>query len=191
VLTEVKELSNNLSLSIHSFVLDDKLVDKYKIDKIPATIITDKDDRDFGIRFYGIPAGYEFVSLMHAIKMVGDGDAGLHATTVEQLKTIDTPVHLQVFVTPTCPYCPAAVQLAHSFAYLNHHIVSDMVEASEFTQLANKFNVMGVPKVIINDTKNFEGSLPESLYLHEVLKAIGQKPKSNLKGQLAKLLHIT
>ena len=72
---EVAELSDNISLEIYDFVADKEIADQYNIDKIPATIIMAGGDEplDYGIRYYGIPSGYEFSSLIHDILMVGEG----------------------------------------------------------------------------------------------------------------------
>ena len=81
------------------------------------------------------------------------------------------PVHIQVFITLTCPYCPMAVQLAHEMAMESTLITSDMVEATEFPHLAHKYDVAAVPKVVMNETIEFEGALPESEFLKYVLEA--------------------
>jgi alkyl hydroperoxide reductase subunit AhpF len=91
--------------------------------------------------------------------------------TKARLKALSNPVHIQVFVTLTCPYCPGAVQTAHKMAMESDLIRADMVEASEFPHLTNKYNVLAVPKVVINETIEFEGALPESQFLEYVLKA--------------------
>ncbi len=78
---------------------------------------------------------------------------------------IDRPMHIQVFVTPTCPYCPRAVRLTHQFAMKSDLIRADMIESTEFPQLANRYEVMAVPKVVINDTIFSEGALPEPHFL--------------------------
>jgi alkyl hydroperoxide reductase subunit AhpF len=75
------------------------MTNKYKIDKIPATVIMGEDDK--GIRFYGIPSGYEFVTLLDTIKMVSAGQSGLGDKSREFLAQLKKPVHLQVFITPT------------------------------------------------------------------------------------------
>ena len=72
---------------------------KHNIDKIPATVVMNSSD--FGIRFYGIPARYEFSSLLEAIVMVSQGKSGLSQESSSFLKELKVPVHLQVFVTPT------------------------------------------------------------------------------------------
>lgn len=99
LLTEISELSDKISIEIFNFITDSEMTNKYKIDKIPATVIMGEDDK--GIRFYGIPSGYEFVTLLDTIKMVSSGQSGLGDKSREFLAQLKKPVHLQVFITPT------------------------------------------------------------------------------------------
>lgn len=99
LLEELSALDDKIKLQIFDFKNNRAEVDKYGIDKIPATVIA--NGNDYGIRFYGIPAGYEFSSLLEAIVMVSQGESNLSAESKRLLKEIKTPVHLQVFVTPT------------------------------------------------------------------------------------------
>jgi len=170
LLKEVSGLSDKISLEIFNFVTDKEKVDQYKVDKIPATVIEGKEDQN--IRFYGIPSGYEFASFLEAILRVSKGASGLSANIENQVKKISDPVHIQVFVTPTCPYCQQAALTSYAMAMANDHIHSDVVEVSEFMHLGQKYSVMGVPKVVINETHSFEGALPEHLFLEEVQKAV-------------------
>ena len=114
--------------------------------------------------------------------MVSRGASGLSQRSIEKIKEIDVPVHIQVFVTPTCPYCPSAVHLAHQLAMENDLITADMIEAIEFPDLAEKYMVMGVPKVVMNDVYYFEGALPERHYVDKVVEA-ARKTKEALKQQ--------
>ncbi len=170
LLEELAELSDKISLEVYNFVNDKEATAKYNIDKIPATVI--EGDRDYGIRFYGIPSGYEFSTLLETILMVSRRDSGLSKETREKLQTITQPTRLQVFVTPTCPYCPQAVFLAHQFAMENEHITGDMVEATEFPHLSQRYRVMGVPKTIGNDEPLAEGALPEPAMVDKLLSLI-------------------
>lgn len=70
---EVAELSDLVTLEVHDFIEDQALAESMGIDKIPALAINGENDRDYGIRFYGIPSGYEFTSLLEAILAVGTG----------------------------------------------------------------------------------------------------------------------
>ena len=99
LLEELAALSENLSVEVLNFLLDKEKVAEYGVDKVPATVV--RNGKEFGIRFYGLPAGYEFASLLDAIILVSKGDSGLSAVSRERLAQITEPVHLQVFVTPT------------------------------------------------------------------------------------------
>ena len=170
LLSELQKLSDKIKFEVFDFVKDQAEVKKYGIDKIPATAIT--TDEDFGIRFYGIPGGYEFTTLVQAILTVSTGKTLLKPETVKFLKTLNQDIHLQVFVTPTCAYCPSAVKLAHQMAYLNSKIKADMVEATEFPHLAQKYQVMGVPRTVINETEFQEGAAPEEMILEKIKKVL-------------------
>ena len=96
---EVASLSDKLDIEVHDFVLDKEAVERYGVDKIPAIAV--EGEKDYGVRFYGVPAGYEFSSFIEAIKSVSAGESGLAAKTQEALAGLKDPLHLQVFVTPT------------------------------------------------------------------------------------------
>jgi glutaredoxin-like protein len=99
LMEEIAELSDKVTLEVNNFVTDADAVQKYSIDKIPATVV--EGERDYGIRFFGIPTGYEFGTLIEDMIMVSKGDSGLQPSTREALAQLAEPVHLQVFVTPT------------------------------------------------------------------------------------------
>jgi glutaredoxin-like protein len=99
LLEDLASLSDKLTLEVYNFQLDKEMVEKYQIDKIPATVLLGK--KDYGIRFYGIPSGYEFASLLDEIVALSKNDSGLSAETKDRIKEVKTPLHLQVFVTPT------------------------------------------------------------------------------------------
>jgi glutaredoxin-like protein len=99
LLEEVAGLSDKVSLEVYNFQLDKQKVEEYRVDKIPASVI--EGEKDYGIRYYGAPFGYEFASLLTDIADVSKGDSNLKVETKDALKKIDQKVHLQVFATPT------------------------------------------------------------------------------------------
>ena len=112
LLEEVISLSDKLKLQIHNFNIDKDQVLEYKIARVPAIALVrvetrTKDgveetvDRDYGIRFYGVPAGFEFASLLGDILDVSSGDSGLNEQSKTALAQLKEPVHLQIFTTPT------------------------------------------------------------------------------------------
>ena len=167
---EVAGLSDKLSLEIYDFVADSNKADQYGVDKIPATVIIGR--KDHGIRFFGIPAGYEFTSYLEAIKLVSTGETGLSDKTKAFLDGLERNVHLQVFVTPTCPHCPSAVVLAHKLAFYSDRVRADMVEAMEFPHLSVKYEVQGVPRTVINENVSQEGAAPEALLVKKIMSAL-------------------
>ncbi len=169
LLLELTELSPKLKTEVYDFSKDKEKVRQYNIDKIPAIALVGK--RNYGIRFFGAPSGYEFMALIEDIADVSTGKTKLSTQTKEKLHSITKPVHIQVFTTPTCPYCPQDVRLAHQFAVENESIRADMVEIVEFPFLCQRYSVVGVPKVVINETINFVGALPEERFVEYLLTA--------------------
>ena len=96
---ELAGFSDKLSVEVYNFLLDKERVAEYGIDKVPATVI--RNGKDHGIRFYGIPAGYEFSTILDTILDVSKGDSRLKPETRERLAAITEPLQLEVFVTPT------------------------------------------------------------------------------------------
>jgi len=164
---ELAGLNDKIQAEVHDFVADSELAMQYGVDKVPAIVLL--GEKDYGIRFYGLPYGYEFQSLMSGLTVVSRGKTDLSEETKAQLRAIKVPVHIQVFVTLTCPHCPTAASMAHKFAMENDLIKSDVVDANEFPQLAVKYVVMGVPKTVINEKAEFVGAVPESVFMQQVL----------------------
>lgn len=183
LLTEVCALSDKLMLEKYNIVTDSAVAQMYNIDKIPATAVVGENERDetvdYSIRFFGIPSGYEFLSLLDAILMVSEGDSGLSPESREALQKLTKPMHIQVFVTPSCPYCPPAVAMAHRLAFESQLIRSDMIEAGEFPALASRYAVQAVPKIVINGKESFQGALPEDEYIAKVIAA----EEAEMQGQ--------
>ncbi len=167
---ELGELSDLVTTEMYDFLKDGAKAQELGIDKIPAIAVL--GEQDYGVRFYGIPSGYEFTSLLHTIISVSRGKAELSNEGLEFLATITAPVHIQVFVTPTCPYCPRSVMLSHQMAIASPMIRSDMVEATEFPGLSNKYQVMGVPRTVINEVVHLEGAAPEPMVMDKLREAL-------------------
>ncbi|MGD1994139.1 MAG: thioredoxin family protein [Anaerolineae bacterium] len=167
---EIAELSDQITAEILDFVEDEDQAQALGVDKIPAVAIIGTED--YGVRIYGIPSGYEFTSFLYAIRMVSAGTTELSDAMLETLETVDQPVHMQVFVTPTCPYCPQSVIMAHQMAIASPMVRGDMVEATEFPHLSQKYQVMGVPRTVINESVHIEGAAPEEMIIDKLKEAL-------------------
>jgi alkyl hydroperoxide reductase subunit AhpF len=97
---ELGALDPRLTVESYNFVLDKEKVESLRIARIPAIAILGAE-KDYGIRMYGLPSGYEFGTLVDAILDVSRGESGLSAETKQALLAVTRPVHIQVFSTPT------------------------------------------------------------------------------------------
>ena len=104
LLEEVTAIDNRLTLKVHDIDVDVDIAKLYRVDKTPGIVIAAMNGdqiSDFGIQYSGIPSGHEFSTLIQAILLVSGRDSGLNPQTREFLKNLKSPLHLQVFVTPT------------------------------------------------------------------------------------------
>jgi alkyl hydroperoxide reductase subunit AhpF len=104
LLEEITVLSDKLYFSAFELKENPQLAQLYHVDLTPGLVIIGRDAErplDYGIRFTGIPSGYEFSSLIQDILLVSKRDSGLKPEIRSELKGLTKPVHLQVFVTPT------------------------------------------------------------------------------------------
>ncbi|BBJ27620.1 protein disulfide oxidoreductase [Athalassotoga saccharophila] len=173
ILQELAETNNKITIETHDFD-EDALVKKYNVEMVPAILMLDSEGNDMRIRYYGIPSGYEFSSLIEdVIATSKKGEVDLSSSTLKKLEEIKSPLKLQVFVTPTCPYCPRAVLMAHKLAMKSPNIIGEMIEANEFPDLSMQYNVSSVPHIIINEGEGeFVGALPEDAFVEQIMSVV-------------------
>jgi glutaredoxin-like protein len=185
LIEDVAGLSDKIEFELYDLVKDAEIAAHYGIEKLPAVAILagGEQPKDYGIRLYGVPSGYEFSSLIEDILLVSQGASDLSPKTIQALGKLENPVHIQVFVTPTCPYCPRAVILAHKLALASDKITADMVEANEFPLLASRYQVYGVPRTVINDVVHIEGAVPEAMLIEELMKVLDEAEMGKLRSK--------
>jgi glutaredoxin-like protein len=168
ILEEVTGLDERVNFETNS--LGSEKAEEFGVDRAPAIIFLNNEGQDSGVHFYGIPSGYEFTSLIEDILDMSDHERiDLSADIKKEVMAIDHDVLLQVFITPTCPYCPRAVRVAHQMAMLNPRIQGEMVEAMEFEELSASFDVSGVPKTVINSGADEQvGAVPAKTILKKI-----------------------
>jgi len=98
ILKDLAELSDRLKLEIYNPMIDREKAAQYGVTRVPAIII--EGDRDYGIRYYGVPGGYEFAGLLEDITSVGLRKSGLSEASIQQIQNLAEPLNLKVFVTP-------------------------------------------------------------------------------------------
>ncbi len=100
ILDELPPLSDKITVEEVNFVLEKDKAAQYGIDRVPAIALT-RADSDSRIRFLGAPAGYEFISLVQAVLLVGGRASSLTAENLARVTAVDRPVTMKVFTTPT------------------------------------------------------------------------------------------
>ncbi|MBI3456916.1 MAG: thioredoxin family protein [Candidatus Rokubacteria bacterium] len=99
LIQEVAECSDQVAVEIYNLYADREQAAAYGVDRVPAVVV--EGAKDYGIRFFGIPMGYEFTNLIDGMLVAASGEPRLSPETLERLRSLAQPVHIQVFTTPT------------------------------------------------------------------------------------------
>lgn len=165
---EVEALSDKIHLEKYTLSENKELATSYQVEMVPSIVLLDADKNYKRIKFNGIPAGHEINSFIPALLEVSGTVSDLPADLTSRIESINQPVNIKVFITLACPHCPGAVQKAHKLALMNPNINAEMIEAQTFSELSDRFNVSGVPKIIINDTEELLGNQPLEAFLSSI-----------------------
>jgi len=168
LLLGLSDLATKLHLEVHDFAIDGETADRYGVDKVPGTVLVGK--KDYGVRYYGMPSGFEFQAFMEDVLRVSEGESRLSHVTKEKLGALSMPVHIEVVTTAACPFSMTAVRIAHQLAVESDWITADVVDAVDFPDLVQQYDVLGAPTVVINETHQLYGGLQEEEFVEEVLK---------------------
>ncbi|MEM2094027.1 MAG: thioredoxin family protein [Candidatus Bathyarchaeia archaeon] len=171
---QLSAISDRVRYCVYDLRRNSDKASEYSIDKIPAIVVVGK--RKYGIRFFGVPAGYEFLCLLEAVVDVSRNTSGISNSARTRIREVSKKVHIQVFTSPTNPYCYGVLRLAHQFAVENELIMADMVDSIMFPHLVNKYAVMAVPKVVINESYQFVGDIVEQEFVDQVMVAVKATP---------------
>lgn len=142
---------------------------------IPAFIY---DTRKKNVRYYGLPSGQEFAPFIYVHEYLSEG-VKLPKRVLEEIEVVETPMHIKVFVTPECPYCPIVVDFLNQAGIINENLLIEVIEAFEHSYEADKYNVQYVPFVAINRVDDYDVygakpvvSIPGYVPVEELLEAI-------------------
>lgn len=148
--SEIADISDKIKLSLVQSKVGSQTKSGMTIRTNPS--ITIGEDKGYKILFSGSPLGYEASQIIETIIMVSTGNHEFDENIVNELKSLSKDVHVKVFVTPTCPYCPGSAYLANRVAVASKgKVLSETIEANENPDLAAQWNIVSVPTQIIND----------------------------------------
>ena len=168
---EVAALSPHLSVERHDL---DRPGVASGVDQAPAIVVlrgVDGAFTDLGIRLVGAPLEHELTALADAILIAGGADPGLGPDSLRRLAGLTHPVHIQVFSTPTCVYCPRAVALAHRLPAASPLVSATAYSVIEIPDLIRRYKVTGVTKIVVDTGVELLGAQPEAAMVDAVLHA--------------------
>lgn len=181
---EIKQLFseiNELGIPKLKIKMIEKYDDNVKVsygvtpDQVPIILIRNQNIKGY-IAYRGIPADHEFGLFLETVLETSLGRVHLSEEQIKRVKNIKENVKIDVYVTPSCPYCPAAVASAYMLAMINPNIKAYAVEATEFADESNKYKIRAVPTVVINDGQNkFEGALPIDRFIAKIEETLAKK----------------
>jgi glutaredoxin-like protein len=137
-------------------------------ERYPAIAVLPEGE-DVGVRYYGLPWGYELATLVGGVLEAGRATSSLAPESLERLAGLDRDLEIDVFVTPTCPHCPPAVLHAYRAALASPRIRASAIEATEFPSLADSMDVWSVPRIVVNGVPHWDGTVPERVFIDRIL----------------------
>lgn len=165
---EVSELNEKIKFVEYDLKKDSGKATDYGVEMVPSIVLLDSKGEYKRIKFNGIPAGHEINSLIPALMEVSGAESEMPKELSDRIEAIQKPIDIKVFVTLSCPHCPGAVQKAHKLALMNPNIRAEMIEAQTFAELSDKYNVSGVPKIVINEEHELVGNQPLQAFLDTI-----------------------
>ena len=162
---ELAELTDKIETRLHD--IGGKASEQYKVSRSPTILI---DPENYQISYTGAPAGEEMRSFIQSIIMASTDNSSLSKSSKERLTALKEKRHIQVFVTPTCPYCPQQALYAIAAAIEKKDMISaEVVETFENQDLAQKYNVASVPQTMIDGKVTGIGLQSEDKFISELL----------------------
>ena len=162
---DLARLSNKIHTNINK--IGEPKSEKYEVERSPTVLF---NPEEYNIRLTGAPLGEEGKSFIQAIMMISNHESGLAEKSKKALAELSEPRHIQIFVTPDCPYCPAQVINAFRAAIERPDLIkAECVESIENIDLAKAYFVGAVPHTVINKTTMSKGLQTEEIFIQELI----------------------
>ncbi len=169
LMEELAGLTPKVELETVDFYGQPDVAKEQGVTRIPAIVLS--ADGSARVKFYGAPMGYEMATIVEDIKTISRGVSPLSMDTRKKLRQLNQDVYIQVFVTPTCTFCPGMARLAHAVALESPRVTSDVIEIQEFPALGQTYGVRSVPLTVINEHIRFTGAVTETQFIEKVMEA--------------------
>ncbi|WP_440059308.1 thioredoxin family protein [Thermogladius sp. 4427co] len=186
-----QELSKVSEGVLNFNIVEKKQASPLKPRFLPAFIY---DTKKYNIRYYGLPSGQEFAPFIYVHQYIANDEVKLSSKVKDMVGSIDVPLHVKIFVTPECPYCPIVVDYFNQMALVNDMVWVETIEAIELPFEADLYGVQAVPYVTINKIDDYNnygaepveiipGYVPPENAAKILLKAMRKIKKGDTSGK--------
>lgn len=153
-----KPLSKELENYVRTMA---KLTDKLSVEVVrehteketPCVRIFRQDHSDTGLAFHGVPGGHEFTSFVLGLYNAAGTGQSIDESLKEQIGNIRKEIHMQILVSLSCTMCPELVTAAQKIASMNPLVTAEVYDINHFGDKKERYNVMSVPCLVINEDK--------------------------------------
>jgi glutaredoxin-like protein len=184
MLEELASLTDKITLTVHELADAPEEARKLHVDKVPGIVVRGPANRP--LRFFGIPGGNEFPNFVEALIEASQQKPALAIEAARHVKKVKDQVTIDVYVTPTCPYCPAVVRAAYRLALASAHVEASAIEISEFPRIAQQLGIQAVPMTVLNGRSVIAGAVDEVTLAEQVAKlAAGASATQTRAGELS------
>jgi len=159
---------------------------KLKPRYVPAWVF---ETPGYNVRYYGLPLSQEFPPFIYIHHYIATGKLKIPENIINEVMKIDTSLHVKIFVTPQCPYCPQVVDIFNQIGLVNNRILVETIEAMEFPEEADKYKIFYVPAVIINDLERMDGYVPLDIIVKMLKRAMYRVKGLEIPDELQIGLH--
>lgn len=158
-LEDISSMSDKISYEISQ---------EQSVELLPSIEVCRADGASTGIHFHGVPGGHEINSFVIALYNVATSGQAIEENMVNRITSIKDKVNMKILVSLSCTMCPETVMSAQRIASLNDNVSAEMIDIAHFTHLKDKYKVMSVPCMVINDSKLVFGKKNISDVLNEL-----------------------
>ena len=155
---DISDLGQKITAEVYVKGNNIEMENKINADKYPIAALLDEDKNYSGVKFHGVPGGHELNSFILAIYNLGGPGQQISNEILEDIKKIDKNTNIKVCVSLSCHLCPDVVVGSQRIAVENKNVEVEMIDLSNFKEIKDKFKVMSVPAIIINDEKVYFGA---------------------------------
>lgn len=154
---EISSVSNKLKFISFEKGENSELEKKIKANRFPTIAILDKNGDFSGIKFSSLPSGHELNSFILAMYNIAGPGQKISEDTMKNIKNISSPVNIKIGISLSCTKCPETVQAAQKIAVENKNVNVEIIDVFTFPDFKEKYDIMSVPAMIINDKDIFFG----------------------------------